>query len=433
MPPAKRKRPMRKHANRKAAKRRAGRAEAADLLIVGGGLVGAALAIAFGQAGLRVAVVDTLDPRAGLDAAFDGRASAIALASKRLLEAIGVWPKLERDAAPILDIRVSEGRSPFFLHYDHRESGESAFGHMIENRNLRRALHRRLKELDNVALLAPARIARLERGETKAEATLADGRAVEAPLVIAADGRESATRDGAGIRITRWSYDQWGIVCSIRHERRHEFTAHEHFLPSGPFAILPLVGDRKRPGHVSSIVWTERADLAPAIMALDDAGFAAELRQRAGEFLGAVELAGSRWSHPLSLQFAETTLGHRLALVGDAAHAMHPIAGQGLNMGLRDVAALAETVMDARRLGLDVGSLAVLERYRRWRHFDNALMMTATDGLNRLFSNTMRPLRLARDVGMAAVNRLPPLKRLFMRNAMGLAGELPRLLRNQPL
>jgi 2-octaprenyl-6-methoxyphenol hydroxylase len=405
----------------------------ADILIVGGGLVGATLATAFGQVGLDVVVVDTADPVANLDAGFDGRASAIALATRRVLVGLGLWPALEADAAPIHDIRVSDGDSPFFLHYDHRETGDEAFGYMVENRNLRKALFHRLAELKTVRVLAPQSIATLDRQSHGVTATLASGQGIRASLVVAADGRGSQTRQAAGIKVTHWSYEQSGIVCTVTHEKCHDFVANEHFLPAGPFAILPLMGDAGRPGHCSSIVWTERADLAPAIMDLDDAAFLEELEQRFGDFLGALEIVGPKWCYPLSLQYAEKTISHRLALVGDAAHAMHPIAGQGLNMGLRDVAALAEVVLDAHRLGLDIGDAVVLERYQRWRRFDNTLMLATTDALNRLFSNNIRPLRLARDLGMAAVNQLPPLKKLFMRHAMGLVGDLPRLMRNQPL
>ncbi|NQV82252.1 MAG: 2-octaprenyl-6-methoxyphenyl hydroxylase [Rhodospirillales bacterium] len=404
-----------------------------EVLIVGGGLVGATLAVALGQAGLDVAVVDTADPVANLDAGFDGRASAIALATQRVLAGLGLWTALQPQAAPILDIRVSEGNSPFFLHYDHHETGDEAFGYMVENRNLRTALFHRLRDLEAVRVCAPASVAALDRQGHGVTATLADGRSIRARLAVAADGRASQTREGAGIKVTNWSYQQFGIVCTVAHEKCHDFVANEHFLPAGPFAILPLMGDADRPGHCSSIVWTERADLAPAIMALDDASFMVELERRFGDFLGAIEVVGPRWSYPLSLQYAHETISHRLALVGDAAHAMHPIAGQGLNMGLRDVAALAEVVLDARRLGLDIGDGAVLERYQRWRRFDNTLMLAMTDGLNRLFSNNIRPLRLARDLGLAAVNQLPPLKKFFMRHAMGLVGDLPRLMRNQSL
>lgn len=405
----------------------------ADVLIVGGGLVGMTLAAAFGKAGLGVAVVDTQDPRAGLDAGFDGRASAIALATQRVLAGLDIWPGLEAGAAPILDIRVSEGRSPLFLHYDHREAGDEPFGYMVENRNLRAALYRRVRKLSAVRLVAPAAIEELARGPAGVTSRLADGRRIRAPLAVAADGRGSWARESAGIRVTRWAYGQAGIVCTVAHERHHDFVAHEHFLPAGPFAILPLMGDPLDPGRCSSVVWTERKDLAPAIMALDGPNFLAELESRFGDFLGGIEVVGPKWCYPLGLQFAETLIGRRLALVGDAAHAMHPIAGQGLNMGLRDVAALAEVVLDARRLGLDIGDGAMLERYERWRRFDNTLMLAATDGLNRLFSNDIRPLRLARDLGLAAVDRLPPLKRQFMRHAMGLVGDLPRLMRGQPL
>ena len=404
-----------------------------EVLIVGGGLVGSTLAIALAQAGVDVVVIDTQDPRAGLDAGFDGRASAIALATQRVLAGLGIWLPLEADAAPIKEIRVSEGRSLFFLHYDHRETGNQPFGFMVENRNLRKALFHRVRELDAIRFLAPAAVRALARDGVGVRADLSDGRKIKAGLAIAADGRNSRTREGAGIRVTNWSYGQTGIVCSVAHELSHDFTAHEHFLPAGPFAILPLMGDSGTPGHCSSIVWTERADLAPAIMALGEKDFLAELQSRFGDFLGPLEVIGPKWSYPLSLQFAENTIDKRLALVGDAAHAMHPIAGQGLNMGLRDVAALAEVVLDAKRLGLDIGDGTVLERYQRWRRFDNTLMLAMTDGLNRLFSNDIRPLRLARDIGLAAVNALPPLKKVFMRQAMGLVGDLPRLMRNQPL
>jgi 2-octaprenyl-6-methoxyphenol hydroxylase len=260
---------------------------------------------------------------------------------------------------------------------------------------------------------------------------LDDGRRVTAPLAVAADGRNSPMRDAAGIRVTEWAYAQTGIVCTVAHEKPHGAVAHEHFLPAGPFAMLPMVDDNGV--HRSSIVWTERRDLAPAMMALDDAAFAAEIERRFGFSLGRLTPIGGRFAYPLTLVHAERYVDRRLALLGDAAHAIHPIAGQGLNLGLRDVAALAETVVDAHRLGLDIGDALVLERYQGWRRFDNMVLLAVTDGLNRLFSNDIAPLRLVRDLGLAAVDRMPPLKRLFMRHAMGLVGDLPRLMRGERL
>jgi 2-octaprenyl-6-methoxyphenol hydroxylase len=396
----------------------------ADVLIVGGGFVGLTLACALADNGLNPVVVENGKPEDGLAASFDGRASAIALTSRRLLHRIGVWGKLAQEAAPMLDIRVSEGGSRLFLHYDHREVGDEPFGHMLENRVLRRALILRARELPALTLLAPARLAHLDRGAAGVAARLVNGTRIEAPLVVAADGRGSLVREEAGIRVTRWTYRQTAIVTTVEHERPHGFVANEHFLPAGPFAILPLLPETR-----SSIVWTERSDIAPTIMALDEQGFTRELRRRFGDFLGDVRPVGPRFSYPLSLQYAATATARRLALVGDALHAMHPIAGQGLNMGLRDVAALFDALLEARAAGRDPGSSAVLNRYQRWRRFDNTLMLAMTDGLNRLFSNNIPPLRLARDLGLAAVHRAPPLKRLFMRHAMGTVGDLPQLMR----
>ena len=403
-----------------------------DALIAGGGLVGLSLAIALARAGLAVAVVDREVPRVAASDGFDGRASAIAWGSRQVLAGIGVWERVDALAAPIREIRVSDGDSPLFLHYDHREIGEHPLGAIVENRHLRRALHATLAATPGATLLAPAAIASLEPAAGGVRALLAEGGAIRAPLAIACDGRRSALREAAGIRTLEWSYPQTGIVTSIRHELPHCGIAHERFLPAGPFAVLPLV-DGEDGAHRSSIVWTEREALAPAMLALDDSAFAAEMQARFGDALGRIEVAGPRWAYPLALLQAERYVAARLALAGDAAHAIHPIAGQGLNLGLRDVAALAECIVDAARLGLDIGTGDVLARYERWRRVDNLLLMAATDGLNRLFSNEVAPVKLARDLGLAAVDALAPVKRFFMRHAMGVVGDLPRLSRGLPL
>lgn len=405
-----------------------------DVLIIGGGLVGAAQAIALAEAGLQVILIDRMNLADGLDIEFDGRASAIALATGRVLKSIGVWEKLGTDPAPILDIRISDGPSLFFLHYDYSDLGDDPMGYMVENRHMRRALMARLSEISNIKVISPAEVSSLERSDSGVVAQLDTGLKLKSRLVIAAEGRRSPTRDQAGIRLTQWSYKQTAIVCSVRMEKSHDFIAHEHFLSAGPFAILPLNGDDpKNPGNVASIVWTERQGLADIMLGLDDIEFKFEFDQRFGDFLGKTEIFGPRFSYPLSLQYAETSIATRLALVGDAAHGMHPIAGQGLNMGLRDVAVLAEVLVDARRAGHDIGNSQVLADYESWRRFDNTMMLAATDLLNRLFSNNLRPVKLARDIGMATVDKMPPLKKIFMQHAMGEAGKLPRLMRGEAL
>jgi len=400
----------------------------ADILVIGGGLVGGPLACALAEAGLSVALIDGEVPDATLAPSFDGRASAVALAPQRMLATIGLWPDIEPWAAPIKHIRVSDGASPLFLHYDHREVGDVPFGWIVENRALRQAILKGLARHEkNVTFLAPAKMTNLTRNSSDVVATLADGRTVRARVAVAADGRGSPVREGAGIGVTRWKYDQTAIVCTVAHSLPHGDAAQEHFLPAGPFAILPLTGQR------SSVVWTEKGHLAPAIVAQDLADFQRELESRFGDYLGDLTLEGPRFAYPLALQFAHSYTAHRLAIIGDAAHGMHPVAGQGMNMGLRDVAALAELLVEAKRLGQDLGDAQILARYGRWRRFDNLLMLGLTDGLVRLFSNDMAPVKLARDLGMAAVNQMPPLKRFFMKHAMGLVGELPKLLRGETL
>jgi 2-octaprenyl-6-methoxyphenol hydroxylase len=402
-----------------------------DVLIVGGGLVGLAHCVALAGAGVSTIVVDRETIDTTIAPAFDGRASAIAAGSHDVLATLGVWDGIVEDGAPavepILEIRVTDGASPLFLHYDFREIDEGPLGYIVENRFTRIALLGRISELADARLLPGRSVVALDRGPDRAEAALDDGTAISASLVIAADGRNSPLRHDAGIGAAQWDYRQTGIVCTVAHERPHHGVAQEHFLSPGPFAILPMTRNR------SSLVWTERAELAPRIMALDDADFAEELDLRFGDYLGALTTVGPKFCYPLSLVHADRYIDNRLALAGDAAHGMHPIAGQGFNLGLRDVAALSEVIVDALRLGLDPGTTAVLERYQRWRRFDNMAMLAVTDGLNRLFSNDVAPIRLARDLGLAAVNRAPALKRLFMRHAMGRVGDLPRLARGEKL
>ncbi|HZK91979.1 MAG TPA: UbiH/UbiF/VisC/COQ6 family ubiquinone biosynthesis hydroxylase [Stellaceae bacterium] len=410
-----------------------------ELLVAGGGLNGLLLGVACADAGLAVAVVDRQDPATMLGEAFDGRASAIAYGSKLVLDGVGLWPAIAAEAEPIREIRVADDASPLFLHYNHRDLGrDEPLGYIVENRVLRRALIERARALPSLTLLAPQTVEAVARDEAAAVATLGDGTRLRARLVAAADGKDSPLRRAAGIRAVEWRYKQTGIVTTVAHERPHAGIAIEHFLPAGPFAILPMTDEPSRDAALprrgrSSIVWTEHAGLTPHLVKLPAAEFAAELHARFGDFLGAIEPVGPRWVYPLSLMQAERYTARRLALVGEAAHVIHPIAGQGLNVGIRDVAALAEAVIDARRRGLDIGGDPVLERYQRWRRLDAVLLAGVTDGLNRLFSNTVAPVKLARGLGLAAVNRLPPLKRLLMQHAMGTLGDRPRLARGERL
>ena len=402
-----------------------------EALIVGGGMVGLSLGLALAQGGVDAVVLDRESAERREDDPFDGRSSAIAHASHRILEGIGIWPSMAGEAQPILDIRVSDGRvgraaTPLFLHFDHHEVG-APFGYIVENRIIRSVLGRAVSVCANLRHLAPANVSEVQRRSNGVSLRLADGRRLAAKLLVAADGRESLLRQWAQIPVLRWSYPQTGIVATVAHELPHEGVAHEHFLPSGPFAMLPMTGNR------SSIVWTERRDLAAAMMALDAEDFAAEIERRFGPSLGRIRLVGRRWAYPLEFVHASRYVDDRLALIGDAAHAIHPIAGQGLNLGLRDIAALAEAVVDAARLGLDPVAPEGLRRYQSWRRFDSLTVAGLTDALNRLFSNDLPPVRLARDLGLAAVNRMPPLKRFFMRSAMGALGELPRLARGERL
>jgi 2-octaprenyl-6-methoxyphenol hydroxylase len=434
--------------------------EVRDVVIGGAGFAGLALAIALREALGESFAVTVADPALALVPSKDPRASAIAAAARRLFEAIGVWQAVEQEAQPMLDMVITDSKledavRPTFLTFGGEVEEGEPFAHMIENRLLIDALVAKAKEIgidlrptavesfeydphpnpppfrgreDSRHDLPPPERGRNEVGVSSRIAIhFADGESAAARLLVGADGARSRIRELAGIQTHGWNYGQSAIVCTVRHERDHMGRAEEHFLPAGPFAILPLTGNR------SSIVWTESAREAARLVALPDDEFHDELERRFGFELGDIEVIGARRAFPLGLHTARSFIGERLALIGDAAHIIHPIAGQGLNMGLRDVAALAEAVSDAARLGLDIGGPDVLERYQRWRRFDTAMMGVATDGLNRLFSNRSDVLRLTRDIGLGLVERLPALKQMFIREAAGFTGDVPKLLKGEAL
>jgi 2-octaprenyl-6-methoxyphenol hydroxylase len=401
-----------------------------DVLIAGGGFAGLTLAIALKQGLGPSFSVMVADPALGRSHADDERASAIVAAARRLFGTLGVWASVAEEAQPILDMVVTDSRlgdavRPVFLTFAGDVEPGEPFAHMIENRHLVDALAAKAKEAG--VILQDATAGDVSYDGSRVVVALKDGNECAARLLVAADGARSRIRAGAGIATHGWDYGQSAIVINVGHERDHNGRAEEHFLPAGPFAILPLKGKR------SSIVWTETTRDAERIMALPDAAFHAELEQRFKLHLGDIDVLGARRVHPLGFFVARSFVAGRIALVGDAAHVIHPIAGQGLNMGLKDVAALAEVIVDAARLGLDPGGATVLERYQRWRRFDTMAMGFATDGLNRLFSNRSDVLRLARDVGLGLVDRVPNLKRAFIREAAGLVGEVPKLLRGELL
>lgn len=403
--------------------------ERQDVVIAGGGPVGLTLAAALVQAapGLAVTLVD--DRRPGMR--DDGRASAISAGAKRMLEQLGVWSAVAAGAQPINDMIVTDSRvrdvvRPVFLTFDGVLDDGEPFAHMVPNAILTPALLA-AAEAGGADIVAPETVAAFTTGDGAVEVQLGSGKTIRAALLVAADGVRSRLRDLAGVRTLQWEYGQVGLVATVVHERPHNGRAEEHFLPSGPFATLPLTGNR------SSLVWTETKADAERLMAADDATFAAELARRFGHHLGALSVEGKRAAYPLSLRLARDFVRPRFALIGDAAHSIHPLAGQGLNLGLRDVAALAETIVEGRRLGLDIGALDVLERYQAWRRFDTLEMGAITDGLNRLFSNDSRILRGVRDLGLGLVDRVPFLKRAMISQAAGIDAGAPRLLRGEAI
>lgn len=410
-----------------------------DIVIAGAGLAGAAFALAAAQGGLKVALVDPQPFEAQMAPTFDGRSTAIAYSTFRMLDALGVGESLRPHACRMDHILVTDGRRPgaasrrpsaAFLRFDadeiaDRTDGEP-LGYMVENRRIRAALAEAVTRA-GLAVLAPASVADVQVDAGGAAVVLADGSRLRAALAVGAEGRGSRVRAAAGVQTLGWGYGQSGVVATVGLGRDHGNVAHEYFLPDGPFAILPLTEQR------ASLVWTESTRRAEALKTASDAAFHAHLMRRFGAFLDGVTVQGPRFVYPLSLSLAERLTAPRVALIGDAAHAVHPVAGQGLNMGLKDAAALAEVLIEAARNGEDIGAETVLDRYARWRRFDNTALAAGFDGFVRLFSNDLPPVRLARDLGMAAVNRIGPLRRAFMQEAGGGLGDLPRLLRGQPV
>ena len=402
-----------------------------DLVIAGGGTAGLGLACALADGlnnELSIAIVDRapLTPDAK---SADARAFALSAGSKHMLSVLGVWPAIAEVAQPVTAIDITDSSlddafRPVLVSYDNTVDGEPATW-IVEHGQLQQALLRMAARKGSISLFGGAAAEGLEADDHGITAHLSSGGSLRCILLVAADGRGSRLREAAGIKVVRWTYPQTGIVATVAHDKPHGGRAVQHFLPGGPFAILPLIGNR------SCVTWTEDAERAREILALDDAGFLAEVEKRFDYRLGAVALAGPRASWPLDMHLARAMVAHRFALVGDAAHGVHPIAGQGLNLGLRDVAALAEVIADTARLGLDIGSVAALERYERWRRLDASISAATFDALNRLFSNDVTVLRTARDFGLGLVERLPALKRLFVAEAAGLTGDVPKLLRGE--
>ena len=404
-----------------------------DIVIAGGGLNGPALALALAQGGFRVTVVDTRPARARADVGFDGRSYSLAIASKRLLAVLGIWAEVGDKTQAILQIKASDGRagmgpSPFFLTFDHAEIEEGPMGFMLEDRHLYAAFLAAMQAEPRITLMSGESVIAQEAAMGGISVTLASGKHIMARVLVGCDGRGSGTALRAGIKRVGWGYRQTALVTAVAHTQPHNGVAHQFFMPAGPLAILPLHG-----GYRSSIVWSEGEAAAEAIQALPDADYLDALRPRFGDFLGEISLAGDRFTYPLSLSLAQSFVAPRLALVGDAAHGVHPIAGQGLNLGLRDVAALAQVLIEAARRGEDLGAADVLERYQRWRRFDATALALGMDSVNRLFSNDNPLLRAGRDLGLGLVNAIPGLRRSFIRQAAGLTGDLPKLLAGQAI
>lgn len=405
--------------------------ERADVIILGGGLVGLTLAIALDRHGLSSLVVDPADPATQLTPQYDGRATAVASASWRMLDAIGVGQRLEGQGCPINAIRVSDGLDPGVILFEPTEE-DDPLGIMFENRLLRATLRDTAMACANIRLVMPARPADVVRDGHGVRVALDDGRLLAAPLLVGAEGRNSPTREAANIPIARWSYDHAALVLTVTHERPHGHVAYEIFYPGGPFAILPMLPESN--GHWrSAIVWSIPAEDSAAMIKLPDRAMTHELEKRMGGFLGALQPAGPRASYRLGFHHAATITAQRLALVGDAAHGIHPIAGQGLNLGFRDAAALAQVLVEGARLGLDLGDAQLMDRYQRWRSLDTFMVAAATDGLTRLYGLPGRTASAVRRFGMAAVQRIGPLKDRFMAEARGESGELPLLLRGLPI
>jgi len=401
----------------------------ADVIIFGGGLVGLALASALDSSGLSAIVVDPADPAPRNTAAFDGRTSAVSSSSMRMLQAIGVADHLAEPGCPIMTITVADGLQPGGLHFE--PDDDEPLGFMHENRHLRAALQARAEAGPNIWLLWKSKIGDVDRGDHGVTVALDDGRKLFAPLLVAADGRNSPMREAAGIRVARWKYDHQAIVSVLRHDRAHENIAYEIFYPTGPFALLPMNDDAG--GHRSAIVWSVPQDDAAAWLSLSDEDFAAEAQAAMGGFLGKIAMLAPRSSFPLGFHHAAQVTAQRLALVGDSAHAIHPIAGQGLNLGFRDAAALAQVLVEGSRLGLDLGDRQLLDRYQRWRSLDSLSVAMATDSLTRIYGVPGKTASAVRRFGMGIVERISPIRNRLMSEARGTSGELPLLLRGLPI